>query len=171
MKKSIILGLAILPFTGLVSMACVNYTSEFRYSLTVTLDKTEASNGDTVTATVVYKNTNYKDIEVELPEWIVAEGGRIKEDILRVVFTTEEYFKWADYIPSSQGIETKAIQLIIKQNEEIKRTFTHTITAEDDLYVHAAAFFKYGVANNFLPATGKNFNEPEIIKVQQGEPK
>ena len=44
MKKSIILTLAILPFAGLVLMACA-YSNEFRSHLTVKVDKTEASMG------------------------------------------------------------------------------------------------------------------------------
>jgi len=80
MKNKFILGLAILPLIGLVSMACVGIEDYFAYNLTVTLDKTEARVGDTVTATVVYKNKCAGDMrDVELPKWIAAEGGKSKK--------------------------------------------------------------------------------------------
>ena len=173
MKKSIILWLAILPFAGLVLTACDHFPF-FSYDLTITLDKTEARVGDTVSATVVYKNTCYADLrEVELPKWIAAEGGRSKKDILRAVFTSDEEFEWADYIPPSPVIDTKTIRFKIKKDEVIRKTFTHTITSEEDLYVHAAAFFKYGVDESYYPMLVLSGTDlilnPVKIKVQQGE--
>jgi len=85
---------------------------------------------------------------------------------LRAVFTPEEDINWADYLPPSQGIEIKAIRFTIKKDEEIRKTFTYIITEEEDLYVHAAAFFKYGVDDGIYRETGVNFNpEPKKIKV------
>jgi len=162
MKKAFILGLAIMPFAGLVSMSCANVDGLFRWNLTLTLDKTEARVGDTVTATVVYKNTNYTDIDVELPDWIVAEGGRYKEDMLRVVFTTEK----DDYIWNGIPFAySKAIRFKIKKNEEIKKTFSHTITAEEDLYVYAAAIYHWEGMRQILRNTTPNFPYYEKITI------
>jgi len=171
MKNKLFLGMAFLPLIGLVSMSCANIYPLGGWNLTMKLDKTEARVGDTVTATVVFKNIGSGDMrEVELPKWIAAEGGRSKKDILRAVFTTEEDINWADYIPPSQGIDTKAIRFTIKKDEEIRKTFTYIITEEEDLYVHAAAFFKYEDIDEILPVMDENHNmKPEKIKVQQGE--
>ena len=110
MKKVFILGLAILPLAGLLMTACQNNGGENEggsrtsqngnvkevivgdFSLTVTLDKTVARIGDTVTATVVFKNLSNRDIEAELPDWIAAEGFQNKEDILIAVFTSNRGF-------------------------------------------------------------------------------
>ena len=172
MKKSFVLGLAILFVAGLFMTACrLITTSEFAPSLTATTDKTEAKIGDTVTVTVTFRDlssqTMNRHFDVELPSWIVAEGGENKEDILRVVFTPEEDFNWWDYA-ASKGNETGRRQTIrIRGGETIKKKFTHTITEAEDLYVNTAAFFIMGGwgRNNGLIT----FSAPIKIKVQQGE--
>ena len=180
MKKSLFLGLAILPFAGLLLMTCSGvHTSEFKISLTMTLDKTEASIGDTVTATVVWKNLS-SDVEVELPNWVTNRGGTSKEDILFAIFTTKEDINWPDELASYDNTVVKRQKFTLEKDEVIKRTFTHTITEAEDLYVQAAAFFFYFYDEihdqphedkDYYGTKGDGFPKPIKINVQQGEPK
>ena len=179
MKKPLILGLVILPFAGLLSMACAGVnTNEFKISLTMTVDKTEASIGDTVTATVVCKNTNHGLIKIELPNWVTNRGGKSKEDILFSIFTTKENINWPDELASYDNTVVKRPKFILEKDEVIKRTFTHIITEAEDFYVHAQAFFFYFYDEiHDLPRKDKDyygtkwFGFPKKIKinVQQGE--
>ncbi|MCL2138678.1 MAG: hypothetical protein FWH41_04010 [Treponema sp.] len=164
MKKKFILGLAILPLIGLVLMTCAVTDDVFRWKLTLPLDKTEARVGDTVTATVVYKNTNYDDMDVGLSDWIVEEGGKRKEDMLRVIFTTEKDDDIWKGIPFAYS---KAIRFKIKKNEEIKKTFSHTITAEEDLYVYAAAIYHWEGRRLILRNNTTSFPNHEKITIQK----
>ena len=171
MKKSIILALAILPFTGLVSIACA-YSSEFRCSITVTLDKTEASKGDTVTATVVWKNLNYDfrgDFEAELPNWIANKDGKSVEDMLYAVFTSNEDFNWNDELASYDHTPVERPKILIKKDAVITKEFKHTITEPEDLVVHAASFYLLGWGRPYNPevAVSDGFGEQtETIKIK-----
>ena len=168
MKKSIILTLAILPSIVLVSMACTTYEPVFSYSLTVTVDKTEAHIGDTVTATVVWKNLNEgSDIEVELPYWIVNKGGKSKRDMLYSVFTTNEDFDWRNELESYDNTPVKRPKFLIKKDEEIKRTFKHTITEPEDLYIYAAAFIHYGDQGGYDKLCRNYYPEKIIVNNEQ----
>ena len=179
MKKLLILGLAILPFAGLLLMTCPGvHTSEFKISLTMTVDKTEASIGDTVTATVVCKNTNYNSIKIELPNWVTNRGGKSREDILFAIFTTKEDISWPDELASYDNTVVKRPKFILEKDEVIKRTFTHTITEAEDFYVHAAAFFflfydeihdQPHEDRDYYGTKGFGFPKPIKINVQQGE--
>jgi hypothetical protein len=106
------------------------------FSLTVTLDKTEARIGDTVTATVVFKNLSGKDIEAELPDWIAAGGFRSKEDILTATFIPEG----TDLAFEDILFEPRP-KILIESGAVIERKFEYAITASGNLEVHAGAFF------------------------------
>ena len=172
--KKLFLSITILVITGLVSTACVEYfySNEFKFTLTVTLDKTEAIIGDTIIATAVFKDISTlslaqkKPYEVELPDWIVAEGGKNKEDILRVVFTANEDFNWDDYLQPYKNIETKIKRKVkIKGGEAIKKEFKYTITEAKDLEVHAAAFYIEGDFHFYYGLIG--FSDPVKITVKE----
>jgi hypothetical protein len=105
------------------------------FSLTVTLDKTEAMIGDTVTATVVFKNLSDRDIEAELPDW-VAKWGPIKENILSAIFTSDRDFVWM--FPGVEALSRSKI--LIERGAVIERKFEHVITVKENLEVHAGAF-------------------------------
>ena len=181
MKKPLFLWLAFLPFTGLVLTVCNTFgILAPNITMTLTLDKTEARVGDTVTATVVLKNLEHVNIEVELPNWIVNKGGKSKKDILYAVFNFKEDFNWIEELESGSYDHTvvKIPKFIIKKDEEIKRTFKYTITAEEDIVVHARSFFLFSDDEfNDIFYEGKNYytgikwsRVPELItiKVQQG---
>ncbi|MCL2410967.1 MAG: hypothetical protein FWC97_04915 [Treponema sp.] len=106
------------------------------FSLTVTVNKTEASIGDTVTATVVFKNLGGRDIEAELPDWIAAAGGKSVEDILDVVFVPEGV-EWA-FVDISFEPRPK---ILIKSGAEIERQLEYTVTESGFLEIRAGAFF------------------------------
>ena len=171
MKKSIILALAILPFTGL-SMTCLDDYPIFKSSITVTVDKTEARIGDTVTATVVWKNENEgSDFEVELPNWIVNKGGKSVKDILYAVFTTQEDFNWLDEVKSYDNTPVKRPKILLKKDAVIKKEFKHTITEPEDLEVHTSAFYLFGWDEVYNPADISYYGfhglpKSEKIKVQ-----
>jgi len=152
MKKSSILRLVILLLVGLLISACQNnengslvsrgVTENEKeviagdFSLTVTLDKTEARIRDTITVTVVFKNLSDIDIEAELPDWIAAGGGRNKEDILDAVLLYE-------------GVEWGFLDILFKPRPKIliengaviERQFEFTVTEKKNFEVHAGAFF------------------------------
>lgn len=163
MKKKLFLTTAILLFAGFIT-AC---TTEFAYSLNVTVDKTEAKIGDTVTATVAFRHfassgMNRRE-EIELPRWIVAEGGNRKDDILRVVFTPERDFEgdffWLGWEPPYPGNETTVRRTVrIRRGEEIRRQFRFTITETKDLYVQAAVFYFW--STGYLQ---RNWNELTVM--------
>jgi len=155
MKKSNVLVLAILFFTGLFTVACANDNSGTNidprtfaddpkeaevvvgdFSLSVTLDKTEARIGDTITATVVFKNLSGRDIEAELPDWIAAKGGQGIEDILQSILVPEG-LKW--FFPSIK-FEPRPI-ILIESGAVIERLFEHTVTESGDLEIRGGAFF------------------------------
>ena len=107
------------------------------FSLTVTLDKTEVNVGDTVTATVVFKNLIGKDIEAELPDWIASGGGRSKEDILDAVLL-HEGVEWAFIDIAFFGPKPK---ILIESGDIIERQFELNVTEKKNFEVHAGAFF------------------------------
>ena len=151
---------------GLFTIACIGHEPIFKFDLKVTLDKTEARVGDTVTATVVYKNTNDKGIEVELPDWIVAEGGKSKEDMLVAIFTPEGEFKWSDFILAIHDVEPqKRPKFFLKKDEVVIRKFQHTIAEEENLEVNAGAFFYYGVYLENTPGFKFRCFDPVKIKI------
>ncbi|MCL2042741.1 MAG: hypothetical protein FWG89_01230 [Treponema sp.] len=148
MKKSNVLGLAILFFAGLFTVACANDNSGTAnnidprgvtmgdFSLSVTLDKTEARIGDTITAIVVFKNLSGRDIEAELPDWIAAKGGQGIEDILQSILVPEGV-EW--FFPSIK-FEPRPI-ILIESGAVIERLFEHTVTESGDLEILGGAFF------------------------------
>ena len=171
MKKSFILGLVILPIAGLFMTTCV-YQSLLLYKFEVTLDKTEARVGDTVTATVTWVRKNKGNIEVELPNWIAAQGGKNVEDILYVVFSNkdEDNFNWYDVTSSYYQENVKRPKIVIKEGEVIKKKFVHTIAFVEDLYVSAGFF--YLDRDSDKNSIGMQFSfMAETIKVLEGEPK
>ena len=131
------------------------------FSLTVTVDKTNAKVGDTVTATVVFKNLGGRDIEAELPDWIVTGNKQSKEDILYAAFASEMNFEW---VFPSVGFEPLP-KILIESGVVIEKTFEHKITSSKNLKVHAAAFF----LTETYPTTGYGLqieSKPIKIKVQ-----
>ena len=83
-----------------------------------------------------------------MPNWIVNKGGKSKKDMLYAVFTTQEDFNWHDELEPYDHTVMKRPKFLIKKDEEIKRTFKHTITEPEDLEVHAQAFFLYFAGEN-----------------------
>ena len=164
MKKSFVLGLAILFVAGLAMTACIGIAKPgaLDFSLTVTLDKTETSVGDTVTATVIAKNVSGRRIHAELPDWIAAEGGRYMEDILHVVFTPDGHF---GFLEDKQDIlfEPRP-SIIIERGAVLKRKFKHTIKKQEDFYVLAGVFYYTTNAQNF-PGT-QGLSNRILIKVR-----
>ena len=143
-KKQFLTLTATLLLAGLFMMACIAVSKPGLpdFSVTVTLDKTEARVGDTVTATVVFRNLRGGNIEAELPGWIAAKGGKSKEDILHVVFTPEENFDWFYYEQALICIKADVRQkFLIERGAVVEKKFEHTITVAGNLYVHAGAFF------------------------------
>ena len=140
-KKQFLTLTAILFFTGLFMMACPRDTAPIGlpdFIITVTLDKTEVRVGDTVTATVVFENIRGGDIEAELPGWIAEKGGQTKKDILDVVFSTSRPgFLWENL----DSLFEPRPKIFIERGAVIVREFEHIITASEDLYVTAGAFF------------------------------
>ena len=140
MKKTLFLGLAILLFAGLFLMACSDDFDEVimgDFSLKVSLDKTRARSGDKVTATVTFKNLSGKDIEAELPDWIAAEGGQTKEDILSAVFLTEGSEWGFNDILFGQPLP----KIVIESGAVIEKNFEYIIKGSSNLRVQAGAFF------------------------------
>ena len=166
MKKYITLTLtAILLFAGFASMACDFQERPLppKYILTVALDKTEASIGDTVTVTVVFKNITGKDIEAELPGWIAERGGKNKEDILYVFFDNDVRNPWLhDY----NSLFEPRPKIFIEKEDRIERKFEYTVTESGYLYIIAGAFF---IDSNVNPyGTGiQILNHPVKITVIQ----
>jgi hypothetical protein len=152
MKKAFILGTAFLLLAGLLTVACENKdeengkrVAEDDFSLTVTLDKTVASIGDTVTATVVFKNLSGRDIKAELPDWIASYGGKSKEDILEAEFIPEGS-EWG-FI----DIKFPRPKILIGRGDVIERQFERAVTELGNLEVRAGAFFiaaKYPTTNH-----------------------
>jgi len=153
MRKTFILGIVILLLVGLLISACQNNENGSLasrtatengkevivddFSLTVTLDKTKARIGDTITATVVFKNLSGRDIEAELPDWIAARGGRSKDDILSAVF-----------VPEGEKVSYPGVKfdgplpkVLIESETVIERKFEHTITESKNLEARAGAYF------------------------------
>ena len=146
MKKPFVLGLAILFVAGLAMTACPRDIDTAPiglpdFSVKVTLDKTEARVGDTVTATVVFRNLRGGDIEAELPGWIAERGGQGKEDILDVVFLLARDFNCVFPWDDPHMIFEPRPKILIAREEVIKRKFEHIITVPEDLLVRAGAFF------------------------------
>jgi len=146
MKKSFILGLAILPLTGMLAAACIyttgngeDITTKDGFNIKVTLDKTMAKVGDTVTATVVFKNLSGEDIEAELPGWIAELGGQNTEDILVAILTHSDdgFLKW---IPPDILFEPLP-KILIESGAVIERKFRHAIKESGKFCVVAGAFF------------------------------
>ena len=168
-NNKLFLTISIPLFAGLALTACETANeSVFGLSITVALDKTEARIGDTVTATVIYKNINNGSIEVELPDWIVSEGGKNKQDMLIAVFSPEGDFNWHDYHANIPDVESqKRPKFLIKKYEVVMRIFNHTITETENIEVNAAVFFYYGVGGGIGWSKGFVGNiKPAIIKVQ-----
>ena len=171
MKKEIYSGLSILLmtvilfFTGLIMMACPRDEAPFLptgYSVTLTLDKTEARVGDTVTATVVFRNLIGRDIEAELPGWLSAQGGKNAEDILDVIFTPVGEFTWGD---RDIYFEPR-VKILIERGAVIERKFEHTITTIVDLEILAAAFFITASCINPNGPGIQDVSEKKILTVQ-----
>ena len=81
MKKPFIFVPAILLFAGLLMLTCDFNGDEVivgDFSLTVTVDKTVVKKGDTIKTTVVFKNLSDRDIEAEIPDWLVVSIRRSK---------------------------------------------------------------------------------------------
>ena len=157
MKNLFVFGLAI--FAGLFLMACIGGDNGGQnssriilddpkeviagdFSIKMALDKTEASVGDIVTATVIFKNLSDKDIVAEIPDWVT---GMIRkpiedytaEDILFVCFVTWDDFEW-NFIDI--GILERPT-ILIECGAVIERQFEYTITSLGNLEIHAGAFF------------------------------
>jgi len=111
------------------------------FSLTVTVDKAVARVGDTITATVAFKNLGDRDIVAYRPSWMVAREhieDFTVEDILRVTFTTRDDFQWA-FITAIVTDDEPVV--FIKSGAAIERQFEHTVSAPGNLNIHAGAFF------------------------------
>ena len=112
------------------------------FSLTITLDKTEASIGDIITATVVLRNMGTRDIDAEIPDWLVASKRKpiedfTAEDILVAPFFSGDDFRWV--FRDIAVLNRPAI--LIKGGAVIKRQFEHVVTETGNLEVRAGAFF------------------------------
>ena len=143
-------AIAVLLLCGVYVTGCVgaDEENEFKhkntmevivgdFSLTVTLDKTEARIGDTVTATVVFKNLSDRDIEAELPDWMAAGGARSKEDILSVAFIPVD----SEIVFYDIEAKPPLPKILIESGAVIERRFEYGMTGSGNLEVHAGAFF------------------------------
>ena len=145
MKKSLVLKPAALFIAGLFMSACPVDTTEAitdDFSLAVTADKTSAKVGDTVTATVVFKNLSGGDIEAEIPDWLIGTLRKpiedyTVEDILFTYFITWDNFEW-DFIDIA--IFNRPV-ILIKSGAVIERQFKHTVTESKNIEIHAGVFF------------------------------
>ncbi|MCL2400862.1 MAG: hypothetical protein FWC91_14105 [Defluviitaleaceae bacterium] len=141
MKNKLFLA-AILLFAGLFMTTCFHDVDEIPFIVGVTVDKTEASIGDTITATVVFWNVSSRDIKAQIPAWLVSIMNKpiedyTIEDILYVRFATEAHGMW----PSREKDMEPLPSVFIEKGTVIKRQFEHIVTESKDIRVHAGAFF------------------------------
>ena len=137
------------------------------FSLKVTVDKTTAKKGDTIKTTVVFKNLSDKDIEAELPDWLVVgyreskgiEYTFIKEDIL-CAYLTEDTEWWFN----SVEVKPPLPKILIEKGDVIVKEFEHSVTGSKNLWIQAAAFF---LASGYPDDYGLRIeNRPIRIKVR-----
>jgi len=170
MKKK--LFLTMLCAIGLCLIVACDFNGEEvivkDFSLKVTVDKTEVKKGSTVKTTVVFKNLSGRDIEADLPDWLVVgirdskgiDYAFSKEDIL-VAYLVENT-EWAF---NSVEARPPLPKILIERGDVIVREFEHTVTGSKNLKVQAAAFF---IASGY-PTTDYGLqieNRPIRIKVQ-----
>jgi hypothetical protein len=103
-----------------------------------------------------------RDIEAELPDWVAADGGRNKEDILGAVFISYEDFEWAF---NMIAVDQRPI-ILIENGAVIERKFGHVITESRDLKVHAGAFFYTATDAEDVYTFVKIVSGPIKMKVQ-----
>ena len=131
------------------------------FSLTVILDKTEAKIGDTVTATVVFRNLSGRDIEAELTDYVAAGGGQSKEDILEAVFLPEGVV-WVNEL---FGFRPRP-KILIESGAVIERKFEYVTTSSGDLEARARASFFPISSTATNPFGTYIYSNPIKIKVQ-----
>ena len=134
-------------------------TEDGSFSLMVTLDKTEVRIGETITATVIFKNLSGRDIEAEIPDWIAANGGLSKEDIVTAIFAPiGAIWGFPDILFPNRP------KILIESGLMIERKFEHTITESENFQVQAGAFFITPTDHEHTHGE-KIFSNPIIIKV------
>ena len=146
-------------------MACQSNGEEVigkDFSLKVTVDKTRAKVGDTVTATVVFKNLSGEEIEAELPGWIAELGGQNTEDILLAHFTKVEEALVVFILPDI--LFEPLPKILIESGAVIERKFRHVIKESGKLCVIAGAFFI--TTDTTAPRFARISCESKTIKVR-----
>jgi len=139
MKKLIIkimaAGLAIILLFAVAGLAGCG--DRERFDLTVTVDRTVVSYGDTITVTATLTNLRGR-VRAEIPGWLASGGEWEKEEIVEVRFVcVEENYVWFFRQP---GVPLLPV-ITIERNEVITRVVEHTVSHAGNFNVHAGAFF------------------------------
>lgn len=112
------------------------------FSLTVTVDLTTPKIGDTITATITFKNLSDNDIEAEIPDWLVATMNKPIEDMTIEDILFAYFVTWDDFIWEFVDIAVEQRpSILIEHGTVIERQFEYTVTASGNLEIHAGAFF------------------------------